>query len=32
MSEGTAILYTQRVSFEIEIFKRICLDGNCVAR
>ena len=32
MSEGTAILCTQRVSFEIEIFKRICLDGNCVAR
>ena len=32
MSEGTGILYTQQVPFEIEIFKRICLDGNCFAR
>ena len=32
MSEGTAILYTQRLPVEIEIFKRICFNGNCVAR
>ena len=32
MSAGTAILYTKRLPVEIEIFKRICLNGNCVAR
>ena len=32
MSEGTAILYTQRRPVEIEIFKRISVDGDCVAR
>ena len=32
MSEGTPILYTQRHPVEVEMFKIICVDGNCVVR